>query len=221
MRERTGDDLWRNLRPPLDELDEERARVLAGGSEPYLHERVWFPRADLARHPDWAIRHELEDGRIVRTVYDGPVAGEERYHYAGDVLVAIDEFHHLPETVVANGWRAQVHNVGGRVEVGDGILTLSDRVIWRASDEPLADRLARVGAASGGGVPADAARRHRSPAARGRGGAAGVGGQRDLRSPRTSPTPTRAASKGRPGSCAATTTRAPCCGRSRWPSPTR
>ena len=28
MRVRTGDELWRNLRPPLDELDEERARVL-------------------------------------------------------------------------------------------------------------------------------------------------------------------------------------------------
>ena len=27
MRERTGDDVWRNLRPPLDALDEQRPRA--------------------------------------------------------------------------------------------------------------------------------------------------------------------------------------------------
>ena len=32
MRERTGDDIWRNLRPPLDALSDEQARELGQGT---------------------------------------------------------------------------------------------------------------------------------------------------------------------------------------------
>ena len=32
MRERTGDDVWRNLRPPLDALSDEQARELGQGT---------------------------------------------------------------------------------------------------------------------------------------------------------------------------------------------
>jgi len=81
---------------------------------------------------------------MVRTVYGGPNAGEERYHYDGARLVAIDEFFPIHETVRGKAWRADVRNVGGRVEVGDGVLTLHGQVIWRASDEPFAARLARA-----------------------------------------------------------------------------
>jgi hypothetical protein len=47
-------------------------------------------------------------------------------------------------TTRATPWRQHLHNVGGRVEVGDGVLMHQGRVIWRASDEPFAERLARV-----------------------------------------------------------------------------
>ena len=94
------------------------------------------------------IRHWLSDGRPVRSEYHGTTMdpadrGEERYVYDGDALVAIEEYHALMWTARTSGWRCQVSNLGGRVEVGDGVLTLDDQVIWRSGDEPFAQRLAR------------------------------------------------------------------------------
>lgn len=91
------------------------------------------------------IRHTLEDGRVVRTEYSG--GGEERYHYEGDRLVAIDEHDDLDCTTAFEfGWRRSWHfdGPGGRIDVRDGELWRGEDLVHRRErpfSELLAERL--------------------------------------------------------------------------------
>jgi hypothetical protein len=95
---------------------------------------------------DHLIRHTLEDGRVVRTEYSR--GGEERYHYEGAELVAIDEFDDLLMTTRLYGWRGNWNwnweGIGGRIDVRDGELRRGAHLLNRPErpfSELFAERL--------------------------------------------------------------------------------
>ena len=88
------------------------------------------------------IRYEYDGPRLVRTEY---LEGEETYEYDGHQVARIEEFDAIwCSTTEPSNARADVIDCGGRIEVGDGLLTRGDEVVWRAGAAPFAELVARA-----------------------------------------------------------------------------